>query len=92
MKKDGSIFLAVVDGVEVLDEGADLYEFAEILIAEGAKHAVNLDGGGSTTMVLNGRVWNFANCDDFAHSFCERPVTTSACLKFPGDGQSSHSE
>ena len=30
--KDGSIFLAVVDGVEVLDEGADLYEFAEILI------------------------------------------------------------
>jgi len=64
--KDGSIFLAVVDGVEVLDQGADLYEFAEILQAQGALHAINLDGGGSTTMVLNNRVWNFANCDDFA--------------------------
>lgn len=30
--KDGSILLVVVDGVEVLNEGPDLYEFAEILI------------------------------------------------------------
>ena len=29
--EDGSIFLAVVDGVELLGEGLDLYEFADIL-------------------------------------------------------------
>ncbi len=85
--EDGSIFLAVVDGVEELGTGVDLYEFADILKAQGAKHAINLDGGGSTTMILNKRVWNFANCDDKADSFCERSVTTSACIKYPTGSQ-----
>jgi exopolysaccharide biosynthesis protein len=89
--KDGSIFLAVADGIEELDIGVDLYEFAEILKAQGAKHAINLDGGGSTTMVLNKRVWNFPNCDDQVDSFCERPVTTSACIKYP-PGSQAYSE
>ena len=87
--QDGSIFLAVVDGIEELDIGVDLYEFAEILIGQKVKHAINLDGGGSTTMILNKRVWNFPNCDDKVNSFCERAVTTSACIKYPPGSQAN---
>lgn len=86
---DGSIFLAVADGVEALDQGPDLFEFAEILQSQGATQAINLDGGGSTTMVLSNRVWNFANCDDLAESFCERAVTTAACIKYPSSSSYS---
>jgi exopolysaccharide biosynthesis protein len=33
-------------------------EMAEFLLSIGAWNAVNLDGGGSTTMVINGKVVN----------------------------------
>lgn len=36
VKEDGSVFIAVVDGVELLNEGLDLYEWSEILIEKGA--------------------------------------------------------
>ena len=51
---DGSIFTSVVDGIEVNKTGLDLWEYAEILIEQGAVHAINLDGGGSTDAVLDG--------------------------------------
>jgi exopolysaccharide biosynthesis protein len=35
VRSDGSLFIAVVDGVEETKEGPDLYEFAEILLEEG---------------------------------------------------------
>ncbi len=67
MKKDGSIFLSVVDGIlgdKEEGEGLDLYEYAEILIEKGAYNAINLDGAGSSDFVLNGRVWSWPNDDD----------------------------
>ncbi len=64
VKEDGSVFIAVVDGVELLNEGLDLYEWSEILIEKGAVQAINLDGGGSTDAFLNGNIWNLPNCDD----------------------------
>ena len=36
IKEDGSVFVAVVDGIESIDEGLDLYEWSEILIEKGA--------------------------------------------------------
>lgn len=33
--------------------GLDLYSFADILIEHGVVNAINLDGGGSTTMAFN---------------------------------------
>lgn len=83
IKQDGSVFIAVVDGVEFLDEGLDLYEWSEILIEKGAFQAINLDGGGSTDAILNGSIWNLPNCDDKPLSVCERPVTTITCLRYP---------
>jgi Phosphodiester glycosidase len=38
--------------------GATLRESALVMRALGAREAVNLDGGGSTTMVVRGRVVN----------------------------------
>jgi len=79
--KDGSIFLAVVDGVEVLLTGLDLWEFTEILLEQGAVQAINLDGGGSTDAVLNGDLWSRPSCDDKG-PVCERPVTTITCIRY----------
>jgi hypothetical protein len=37
----------------------NLYEFAELLISLGVVNAINLDGGGSATMVVNGTLINY---------------------------------
>jgi N-acetylglucosamine-1-phosphodiester alpha-N-acetylglucosaminidase len=79
---DGSLFLAVVDGIEVLGVGPDLYEFADILIQEvGAQAAINLDGGGSSDMTYEGQIFSRPTCEDQPEPICERPVTTIACIR-----------
>jgi hypothetical protein len=47
-------YLVVVDGREASSEGATYGELADILIARGAHAAVSFDGGGSSTMVIEG--------------------------------------
>lgn len=57
--KDGSFLLATVDGRQPEHSiGVGLEEFAEILKSIGAVEAINLDGGGSTAMYLEGKVVN----------------------------------
>lgn len=46
------LILAVVDGREYQNAGMTLREMAELMLALGARDAINLDGGGSTTMVI----------------------------------------
>ncbi|MBR0161164.1 MAG: phosphodiester glycosidase family protein [Oscillospiraceae bacterium] len=48
----------VSDGRTDESEGLSLYELAVFLQSKGAQTAYNLDGGGSSTMVFNGRVVN----------------------------------
>jgi len=49
------LYLVVVDGRQPFySAGATFDELADILIAHGAYHAMSLDGGGSTTMVIQG--------------------------------------
>ena len=43
----------------LLFERIDLYNFADILLKFGLVNAINLDGGGSSTMVVNGTVVNY---------------------------------
>lgn len=52
---DGSLLLIVVDSV---NKGMTLTEVASIMHKLGAVDAMNLDGGGSTTLVIDGRVMN----------------------------------
>ena len=48
----------VSDGRTEESEGLSLYELAAYLQSRGVETAYNLDGGGSSTMVFNGRVVN----------------------------------
>jgi exopolysaccharide biosynthesis protein len=56
--KDGRALLVTVDGRSETSAGMSLQELAEMLLEMGATDAMNLDGGGSTTMVLDGKVVN----------------------------------
>jgi exopolysaccharide biosynthesis protein len=56
---DGRLLLVTVDGRQPGHSvGMSLREFAELFVGLGARSAINLDGGGSTTMVLDGTVVN----------------------------------
>ena len=56
---DDTLFLAVADGRQPkYSTGLTLYELASILIELGAKEAINLDGGSSSTFVVDGKVIN----------------------------------
>ena len=55
-KNSRRLIIVVVDGRQPgYSEGATLVELAELLSAKGAFYAMNLDGGGSTTMAVEGR-------------------------------------
>ena len=52
LDKDGkTLYLITVDGRQADSIGVSLAELSEILINNGIYNAINLDGGGSTTMV-----------------------------------------
>ena len=56
---DGRLLLVVVDGRQSgYSAGMTLEELAGVMVRLGARTAVNLDGGGSSTMVVNGVVAN----------------------------------
>lgn len=56
--KEGHIILLVVDGRQQLSIGMTLQELALSMQELGAVNAMNLDGGGSSEMVIGGRVVN----------------------------------
>lgn len=57
--QDGSLLLVAVDGRHpAISQGVTLPELAEIMKRFGAVQAINLDGGGSTAMVVSGNVVN----------------------------------
>jgi exopolysaccharide biosynthesis protein len=56
--KDGKFLMITVDGRSEASAGIDLYDLAAYLLELGATDAMNLDGGGSTTMFLDGKVVN----------------------------------
>jgi hypothetical protein len=60
-----------------VDAGLDLAELARLLIAFGAEEAINLDGGGSATLVHHGHLLNrpYSSVDQPAPE--SRPVVTA---------------
>ena len=56
--KDGKFLMITVDGRTDESAGIDLYDLSKLLLELGATDAMNLDGGGSTTMFLDGKVVN----------------------------------
>lgn len=56
--REGRYLFVVVDGRQKSSVGMTLQELAEELLAMGAVEALNLDGGGSSTMVVEGQIRN----------------------------------
>lgn len=56
--REGHLILLVVDGRQDASRGVDLQELAIIMKDLGCAEALNLDGGGSSTLVVNGRLIN----------------------------------
>lgn len=57
--KSGGLILATVDGrVPGVTVGASMVEAAQLMRWLGAKQAINLDGGGSTAMVVGNKIVN----------------------------------
>lgn len=52
------LYLIAVDGRSAASVGMTLVEVADFLRAQGVAHALNLDGGGSTALLLDGKVIN----------------------------------
>jgi hypothetical protein len=69
------VYLVTVDGRQSGSVGMSLPEFAALMISLGVAEGLNMDGGGSTTMVLGGRVVNSPS--DAAG---ERPVANAVLL------------
>ncbi len=56
--EDGALILLVVDGRQPESRGVSLQELAAIMRGTGAVDALNLDGGGSSALVVNGLLLN----------------------------------
>lgn len=57
-KKDGRYILAVIDGRNKNSRGVTATQSAEIMLNLGAVEAVNFDGGGSSTLIVDGEIRN----------------------------------
>lgn len=61
---DGKFLMITVDGRSESSGGISLYDLADHLLSLGAVDAMNLDGGGSTTMFVDGKVVNHPSDKD----------------------------
>ena len=57
-RDSSTLYLITVDGRSESSSGMSLAEFASLMQALGVAQGLNLDGGGSTTLVIRGRVVN----------------------------------
>ena len=73
--KEDALLWVVVDGRQPgYSEGMSLYELAEFLKRAGCKEALNLDGGGSSTLLVRGVVVNRPSDGS------ERPIANALLL------------
>ncbi|KAL0487793.1 N-acetylglucosamine-1-phosphodiester alpha-N-acetylglucosaminidase [Acrasis kona] len=89
---EGRLVIVQFDGDGNHDKGLNLHELAELMIGMGVINAINLDGGGSTTVVHHNYVANAVSdgADSCPHLpsdllfremiRCERKVTTITCI------------
>lgn len=76
----GHVVMVQVDG-KTDKQGVNLYELATLLKGLGFVNAINMDGGGSVTSVVNGTVVNYPSdlCVNSTWN-CARPVSTVLCV------------
>ena len=74
---DGHLFAVACDGRSRHDAGLTLEELAAVMAALGCERALNLDGGGSTSLVSGGRLRNRPRGDYERPEVGGRPVSTA---------------
>lgn len=76
---NGTVVLVHVDG-KTREGGINLFQLATLLKELGVVSAINLDGGGSATLVVNNTLVSYPSdvCNLFT---CERPVSTVLCVR-----------
>ncbi|XP_036266550.1 N-acetylglucosamine-1-phosphodiester alpha-N-acetylglucosaminidase isoform X2 [Pipistrellus kuhlii] len=81
--RKGQLVLFHADG-QTEQRGINLWEMAEFLLKQDVVNAINLDGGGSATFVLNGTLASYPSdhCQDNMWR-CPRSVSTVVCLHEP---------
>ncbi len=57
-RADSTLILLVVDGRQAASRGVDLEELADIMLALGCVEALNMDGGGSTALIVRDKLIN----------------------------------
>jgi hypothetical protein len=70
----GTFLFVTLDGRQAASVGMTLRELAEELLGWGAVEAINLDGGGSSTMVARGQIRNWVSDPR------ERPVSDAVLI------------
>ena len=81
LTKEGGLLMLEVDGCEKCPhgKGPTLRSLADIMLSLGAHHAMNMDGGGSSTFLRDGKVENYPTCFDVPFK-CQRRVATAICV------------
>lgn len=80
-RKDGIVLFLTIDGRQPgYSIGASISEVAKILIRYGAYNAANLDGGASTTLAINGSIYN-RPCGMLNGNFAARSLPNAWILK-----------
>ncbi|XP_021366228.1 N-acetylglucosamine-1-phosphodiester alpha-N-acetylglucosaminidase-like [Mizuhopecten yessoensis] len=82
--RQGRVILMQVDG-NTHERGINLFEFADMMLKYGVVQAVNLDGGGSSSLLIKGILVNNPPdiCKDDTRFRCPRPVSTILCVHEP---------
>ncbi|XP_010215550.1 PREDICTED: N-acetylglucosamine-1-phosphodiester alpha-N-acetylglucosaminidase, partial [Tinamus guttatus] len=77
----GQLVLVHVDG-QTESRGLNLWEMADFLRQQGIINAINLDGGGSATLVLNGTLASYPSehCSFDNMWRCPRSISTVLCV------------
>lgn len=73
INRKGDLMMLQVDG------DLSLFQTAQLFISQGGWHAINLDGGGSSTTVMDGKVMNSPECS-FLGFPCEPSVASVLCV------------
>jgi hypothetical protein len=75
--REGWILAVACDGRSPRDAGLALHELAELMASLGAERAINLDGGGSTSLVHDGLLRNVPREEHGIELVAGRPVATA---------------
>ncbi|XP_070587004.1 N-acetylglucosamine-1-phosphodiester alpha-N-acetylglucosaminidase-like [Erythrolamprus reginae] len=82
--RDGQLVLFHTDGQSSV-RGLNLWELADFLKEHGVVNAINLDGGGSATFVVNGSLASYPSdhCTFDSTWRCPRSISTVLCVHEP---------